>query len=80
MKLTRTFLGSLNTCINTKEAWETFEVAHYRTSKMYMLKIQIFTTKFENLNMFEDETIDKSNVRICDISNNSFVLGEKMLE
>lgn len=45
-----------------------------------MSRLQLLTTKFENLRMMEDETITEFNSRICDISNEFFALGEKMSE
>jgi hypothetical protein len=45
-----------------------------------MSKLQILTTKFENLKMDEDETILEFNARLHDIANTSFYLGEKMSE
>jgi hypothetical protein len=45
-----------------------------------MSKLQLLTTKFENLKMDEDETISKFNTRLRDIENSSFALGERMYE
>jgi hypothetical protein len=45
-----------------------------------MSKLQLLTTKFENLKMDEDETISEFNAMLRDIGNSSFALGEKMSE
>ncbi|XP_058742060.1 uncharacterized protein LOC131614504 [Vicia villosa] len=45
--------------------------------KVRMSRLQVLTTKYENLKMLEDENIYEYNVRLCDIVNNSFALGEK---
>jgi hypothetical protein len=45
-----------------------------------MSKLQLLTTKFENLKMDIDETISEFNTRLRDIANSSFALGEKMSE
>lgn len=45
-----------------------------------MSRLQLLATKFENLKMQEDETIVEFNVRLFYIFNESFALGEKILE
>src|SRR3954466_13193900 len=40
-----------------KEAWDILKTTHEGTSKVKMSRLQILTTKFENLKMKEDETI-----------------------
>lgn len=45
-----------------------------------MSKLQLLTTKFQSLKMSEDETIVEFNVRLLDIANESFSLGEKISE
>lgn len=45
-----------------------------------MLRIQLVTIKFENLRMNENESICEFHVRLRDISNTSFALGEKIYE
>lgn len=55
-------------------------MAHEKTSKVRMPRLQLRNTKFENMKMFEEETIIEFNVCLCDFSNNSLVLGENMLE
>lgn len=45
-----------------------------------MSRLQLLTTKIENIRMKEGEKITYFNVRLCDISNISFSLGEKISE
>lgn len=45
-----------------------------------MSRLQLLTTKFESLKMLEEETIIEFNVRLLDIANESFDLGEKISE
>lgn len=45
-----------------------------------MSRLQLLTTKFENLRMNEDESIYEFHIRLSDISNTYFSLGEKMSE
>lgn len=68
----------INTCTFTKEAWNILQVAYEGTSKEKMLRLQILTSHFEALKMSDDETIVDFNVRVLDIANESFALGEKM--
>ncbi|KAK2436489.1 hypothetical protein QL285_021481 [Trifolium repens] len=71
---------SINICTVAKQAWEILQTAHEGTSKVRMSKLQLLTTKFENLRMDEDETISEFNTRLRDIANSSFALGEKISE
>lgn len=43
-----------------------------------MSRLQLLTTKFENLRMNEDEIVNGTHIRLLDIANTSFALGEKM--
>lgn len=70
----------INTCIEAKDAWEILKTTHEGTSKVKMSKLQLFTTKFENLKMKDDECFHDFHMNILDITNSSSVLGEKMLE
>lgn len=45
-----------------------------------MSRLQLLTTKFESLKMLKEETIIEFNVRLLDIANESFDLGEKISE
>lgn len=70
----------INTCSEAKEAWEILKSSHEGTSKVCMSRLQLLTTKFENLRMNEDETMSEFHIRLCHIANTSFALGEKMYE
>ena len=41
-------------------------------------RIEFLISKFENLLIYENETIGQYHARISDISNESFILGEKI--
>ena len=56
------------------------EVAYKETSKLKISRLQILTSKFESLKMIEDEMIAKYNVRVLDVANKSFALGENIFE
>lgn len=71
----------INTCleaIKAKEAWNILKIAHEGTSKVRMSRLQLLTTKFENLKMNEDESICEFHIRLRDISNTSFSLSVNM--
>ncbi|XP_024028691.1 uncharacterized protein LOC112093781 [Morus notabilis] len=70
----------ISTCEMAKEAWEILQMAHEGTTAVRLSKLQILTTRFENLRMLEDETIFDFNSKLCDIANEAFALGEKISE
>ncbi|XP_050945193.1 uncharacterized protein LOC127150728 [Cucumis melo] len=67
-----------NTCKSAKVEWDTLEVAFEGTSKVKISRLQILTSRFEALQMTEEETIVEFNVRVLDIANELDALGEKM--
>ena len=69
-----------NTCTVSKDAWDILRTTHEGTSKVKMSKLQLLTTKFENLKMKDDESIQDFHTNILDIANASGALGEKMTE
>lgn len=68
------------TCSSTKEVWKIFKVAYEGTSKVKTSRLQIMSSKFKSLKMMEEETIAKFNVRVLDIANESYNLGERIFE
>jgi len=61
-----------------KDAWKILKAAHEGTTKVKSAKIQLLTTKFENLKMLEDESIQDYHLNIIDIVNSFESLGEKI--
>jgi len=61
-----------------KDAWEILKTAYEGTSKVKSARLQLFTTKFENLKMMEDENIQDYYLNILDIANSFDSLGEKI--
>lgn len=59
-----------------KEAWDTVLVSHVGADKVTAQRLRVVNTRFENLNMKEDETIVEFNAIIYDISTKVFALGE----
>lgn len=70
----------INTCSEAKEACEIIKTAHEGISNFHMSRLKLLSTKFENLRMNKEELICDFHIRLCDISNTSFALGEKMSE
>jgi hypothetical protein len=56
-------------CTMAKDAWEILKTAHEGTSKVKSSRLQLLTTKFENLKMLEDENIQDYYMNILDIAN-----------
>lgn len=76
----KNMLRLINTCSEAKESWEILKTTHEGTSKVRMPRLQLLTTKFETLSMNEEKSICEFHIRLCDISNASFALGEKISE
>ncbi|XP_057444753.1 uncharacterized protein LOC130736999 [Lotus japonicus] len=68
----------INTCTVAKEAWDILKTAHEGTARVRMSRLQMLTTQFENLRMTEEETISEFHMRVRDLANSSFALGEPM--
>ncbi|KAA0040128.1 gag-pol polyprotein [Cucumis melo var. makuwa] len=68
----------INTYKSAKAACDILKVAYEGISKVKMSRLQILTSRFEALQMTEDETIVEFNVRVLDIINKSDALGKKM--
>jgi hypothetical protein len=65
-------------CLSAKEAWEILMTCYEGTSKVKMSKLQLLTTKFENLRMKEEESIQDFHMNLLDIANSFEALGERM--
>src|SRR4030066_617462 len=67
-------------CTIAKDAWEILKTAHEGLSKVKMSRLQILTTKFEELKMKEEESIQDFHMNILDMANYFDSLGEMMSE
>jgi len=65
-------------CTMAKDAWEFLKTTHEGTSKVKMSRLQLLTTKFENLKMMEDENIQDFYMNVLDMANSFDSLGKKM--
>ena len=68
----------VNNCEVAKDAWDILKTTHEGTSRVKMSRLQLLTTKFENLRMKEDENIHEFHMNILEIANASGALGAKM--
>ena len=60
-----------------KEAWEILETTYERTKEMKDTKLQMLTTRFEELKMSEDESFDSFYIKLNEVVVSKFNLGEK---
>ena len=70
----------IKNCIIAKNAWEIRKTAHEGTSRVKSSRLQLLTSKFENLKMGKDESIQDFHMNIVDIANSSSELREKIPE
>ncbi|CAM8916959.1 unnamed protein product [Rhodiola kirilowii] len=70
----------ISTCEIAKKAWDILLTAHEGTTKVKISRMEMVTSKFENLRIQEVETIANFNTRVLNISNELFALGEPMTE
>ncbi|CAM8940621.1 unnamed protein product [Rhodiola kirilowii] len=67
-------------CKIAKEACDILKTAYEGTDKVRNCRMQMVTTKFEDLKMKEEETIAEFNARILDLSNEAAALGKPIEE
>ena len=60
-----------------KEAWEILETTYEGTKKVKDTKLQMLTTRFEELKMSEDESFDSFYGKLNEVVVSKFNLGEK---
>jgi len=78
--INRNIFRLVHHCELAKDVWDILKNTHEGTSKVKMSRLQLLTTKFENLRMKEDETIHEFHMNILEIANTSGALGEKMTD
>ncbi|XP_042973013.1 uncharacterized protein LOC122304816 [Carya illinoinensis] len=70
----------ISMCEVAKVAWKILEVTHEETKTVKNSKLQLLTTKFEEIKMLEDESFNEFYDKLNDIVNSKFNLGEKVDE
>ena len=63
-----------------KEAWEILETTYEGTKKVKDTKLQMLTTRFEELKMSKDESFDSFYSKLNEVVVGKFNLGEKTKE
>ena len=61
-----------------KEAWKILETTYEGTKKVKDIKLQVLTTRFEELRMSEDESFDSFYNKLNEVVIDKFNLGEKI--
>ena len=70
----------ISSCETAKEAWDILQTTFEGSGDVKRNKLLSLTTRFENLRMHDDESLSEFYTKLCDIANESFVLGEKIPE
>ncbi|CAM8990261.1 unnamed protein product [Rhodiola kirilowii] len=68
------------TCEVAKETWDILQMAYEGTDKVCNSRMQIVTTKFEEMKMKDSETIPEFNARVLDLSNEASAVGKPIDE
>ena len=63
-----------------KEAWQILETTYEGTKKVKDTKLQMLTTRFQELRMSQDESFDSFYSKLNEVVIGKFNLGEKMKE
>ena len=71
---------SISATESAKEAWDILQIEFEGTSVVRKSRIELLTSKFENLLMEENEMIKYYHATISNISNESFILRKKIPE
>ncbi|XP_058189179.1 uncharacterized protein LOC131306771 [Rhododendron vialii] len=74
--LSKTKFSRISACTTAKVAWDILQVTHGGTKTVQTSKLQILTTRFEDLRMQEDETFDSFITKLSDIINSFHAIGE----
>jgi len=67
-------------CETTKKVWVILETIHEGTKTVKNSKLQMLTTRFEEIRMKDDESFDEFYAKLNKIVNSSFNLGERILQ
>ncbi|XP_022866044.1 uncharacterized protein LOC111385848 [Olea europaea var. sylvestris] len=67
-------------CETAKEVWDILETTHEGTKTVKNSKLQMLTSRFEEIRMKDDKSFDEFYAKLNDIVNSSFDLGERIPE
>ncbi|XP_062103169.1 uncharacterized protein LOC133814190 [Humulus lupulus] len=69
-------MKAIANCDIAKDAWDKLQTKNEGTKNVKKSRLRSLTTEFENLAMRDDESVTEFHARLCDITNESFALGE----
>ncbi|XP_040996013.1 uncharacterized protein LOC121242185 [Juglans microcarpa x Juglans regia] len=67
-------------CENSKDTWDILETTHEGTKTVKNFKLQMLTSKFEEIKMLANETFNEFYAKLNDIVHSSYNLGKKVEE
>jgi hypothetical protein len=68
----------ISNCDSAKDAWEILETTYKGTNHVKAAKLQMLVSKFEKIEMLEDETFDDFFGKLSEIRNSMINLGKKV--
>lgn len=68
----------ISMCEIANEAWDILEVTHEGTKTVKNSKLQLLTSRFEEIKMLEDECFNDFYAKLNDLVNSRFNLGQKV--
>jgi hypothetical protein len=70
--------ANISTCESTKEAWQILETIYEGTKLVKSAKLQMLTSRFEEIKMLEEETFREFYSKISDLRNSMVSLGKSI--
>jgi hypothetical protein len=68
----------ISNCDSAKDAWEILETTYEGTNLVKAAKLQMLVSKFEKIEMLEDETFNDFFGKLSEIRNSMIILGKKV--
>jgi hypothetical protein len=70
--------AKISNCESAKEAWKILETTYEDTNSVKSAKLQMLTSRFEEIKMLEEETFGKFYSKISDLRNSMVSLGKSI--
>jgi hypothetical protein len=78
LAISQTEHSRISNCDSAKDAWEILETTYEGTNLVKAAKLQMLVSKFEKIEMLEDETFDDFFGKLSEIRNSMINLGKKV--
>jgi hypothetical protein len=78
LAISQTEHSRISNCDSAKDAWEILETTYEGTNLVKATKLQMLVSKFERIEMLEDETFDDFFGKLSEIRNSMINLGKKV--